>query len=166
MALVGTFTPSAGAIDTGASSIPSGGTSLYIVLISRTDRAANATDILGVQFNADTGANYNNVNNAGNSTTSGSSSTGATTSINTPQTAGATATASVFGSMVIEIPGYAGAQLKTAKFHGGLAGSGTVQSAVLDGFWNSTAAITRIKVLSTNAANLIAGSTMSVYTIT
>lgn len=135
----------------------------HIVIVGTGLQSANAgTSDLALEFNGDTGSNYYWTNvgqDAG--TVSGQSFTAAR--IVFPRTYGATGDTSIrFGSFIITIPLYGSNQYKQA--HGTCASfnGGTGKNYSVGGYWNSTSAITSIKLYETSSSNFKAG-TFTVY---
>ena len=146
------------------SSIPGTFTNLRLVATLRSDTAL-ATTSSAIQFNGDTGANYDLTYLLGsNATVSTSSSTGNTSafSSNIPAASG---TANVAGAVTWEVFNYAGTTFdKTTNVVGYLpqASTSTQQIITSGNVWLSTAAITSMTVLC-GAGNFVAGSTFTLY---
>ena len=155
------------------SSIPGTGTHLYVVYQLRSAVAAESAAFGRVQLNGDTAANYGRENiNGTNTTASAGNGAGSTAFCDIVFESGPSATANVFGAGTLVIPFYAGTTaIKTLVGHGGVlpvigTTSGWIAGAV-SGYWNSTAAVTSIKVMASDgSSNLATGSAVSVYTIT
>jgi hypothetical protein len=140
---------------------------LQIRYISRCTRS-DVGDSLGIQFNADTGANYTRHYLDGNN---GVVYVGGSTSQNVSNSAyqaAANNTANCFGAGVIDVLDYASAnKAKTIRFLGGVedntaaAGDVTMRS----GLWFATpAAITSIKLLATSGTqNFVQYSSFALY---
>ncbi len=150
-------------IDTGASGVPGGHSSLMIIVLAR---AANAvfSGNFGLQFNADTGANYDYIwtnNSAGVST---SFATTGQTSAKAMEGPGASIGAGIFGVAHITIPGYTQTTADKAMTSlGGFAEtSGHSELVHLVSTWRSTAAITQITLVS-GIGNLVTGSRMTIW---
>lgn len=159
----------AASIDTGANGIAGSATHLHIVCAIRSARAANTFDTLRFQFNADTGTNYNSTLLFGQGTAASSSFDAAGVGVYAECPA-ATAPAGWFGAIVIAIPQYTSTtprkQCVVQFDYVKALSSGNVISATLNGTWNSTAAITRLTIVSGNSANILAGSQISIYGMT
>jgi hypothetical protein len=149
--------------DTGAASIAAGYTFIEAVLYVRSTRVA-ALDEVWFQFNADAGANYD-WQRAGAVGATGTFSALAGDNGFDAIIPGASSTASEFGVVRLTVPNYDNAiAFKTATWIEGMAdGSANARAFVRSGVWKSAAAITRLKVVSLNAANLKTGSRLSVY---
>jgi hypothetical protein len=127
--------------------------------------ASAASITVGLRFNGDTGANYDDQNNYGNASSSAASEHLAQTSILAFQIAGATAPANVAGGGAYLIPHYAGITFQ--KFITGpntlklSTSSGGLYSINAAGHWRSTAAITSI-TLTPSSGNLDIGTVVRV----
>lgn len=154
----------AATIDTGAGGIVAGHGDLIILIITQNNvAAATATTLMRV--NNDSGANYDNQNVSGSNGAAGAGISLAATSWSFV-THGTAGTAGYPGSAVVMIPRYD----KTAFNK-----VGSAQIALLDATaannqsilraigWRNTAAISRISIVDSTAANLLAGSSMVVY---
>jgi hypothetical protein len=138
------------------------------LILSCTARSANSsqTSAFRIQFNTDTGANYfwsfvlgtNGGVSAGNASTD--------TSIFAGNMPAASTVASYAGNSVITISLYAGAFTKmlssidTALTNA--IGGSNVQQITTSGYWNNTAAITSITVM-TDMGNFVAGSVFELF---
>ncbi len=143
-----------------------GGDLLEVYIYSRTDESVPVSQI-DITLNNDTSGHYDQrrIQDPGTGTVSGATSIGAANWF--PVTAGASATASVFGYLSLMIPNYAGTVgFKPGRIEGGVpdqtAGNMYWQS------WNvgfrSTSAITRLKVVpDTSAKKLKVGSQLLIY---
>ena len=146
-------------------SIPATYTHLQIRAIGRTTRA-ETNDALNMQFNADTGSNYSWHRLDGDGASASASAATSQTTIIVDRFSAATATASMFGVFVLDILDYANTnKYKTTRNLGGydLNGSGLITFA--SGLWQSTSAITSIKLVSRNAGNLSQYSSFALYGI-
>lgn len=150
-------------IDTGAASIAAGYTMLGLVFYGRTARVATSDEVW-IQFNADATANYD-WQRVGGASATASASTIATDNGLDALLPAASATANYFGIVNMTIPNYDGTVgFKVASWTDGVANGGVILNAnTRVGTWKSTAAITRIKVISLNAANIKVGSRLIVY---
>ncbi len=163
--LVSTTLGGAGTFD--ATSISGSYNDLIVVLIAR-DSTASGTTTPVVTINADGGANYYNERFTVNSTTavSGAESAGGT-SFNCLKLPGSTASANLFGSVELVIPGYASTTwLKTFHTRSAYASAlsaGGMNIMHASAWWNSTAAITRITITGSAGANLATGSMLRIY---
>ena len=153
-------------IDTGASGVAGGHADLLIMFQGAFSAAINQGNFL-LQFNADTGSNYDFVfarNNAG--TIASQSSFGAATGTSPGPLPGSTVGGSYPGTCFISIPGYTG----TTFWKTGTGTAGTLDNAgshYITLFstigWRSTSAITQIAALTNGNGNFIAGSRMVIY---
>lgn len=153
---------SGGAANIEFTSIPATYSDLKIVLSARSLQG-NVYGGGALQFNSDTGSNYKWYRlRADGSTTASDSSTSAT-AITNWDVAGANATASVFGSIEIYIPNYAGANQKSVSVeYVGENNATESHMGMVAGLWTSTAAITSIKLYSAGG-NLVQYTTATLY---
>ena len=145
--------------------IPQNFTDLVLVINARTDRSGQATDGLNIKFNTDDNSNYSDTEIIGNGSSASSvrntnTSRWFTNDANLP---GATATASVFSSIIVSFQNYANTSTyKTGLCRFNLASSNTGASV---GLWRSTSALDAITLISRNNANFVSGSTFNLYGI-
>jgi hypothetical protein len=144
------------------SSISGAYTTLQLDIVARTDAATGFASI-NMQFNGDTGTNYeyNFVYASGGTPGAGQADSAACIAL--PNMPGSTVTANAPGVFSVRIPAYAG----TTFYKGVLASiyymtTTTEQALLTGGGWNNTAAITSI-VLTPSAGNFVAGSTFTLY---
>ena len=138
-------------------------TDLLLVISARTDRASDS-DPVKIQFNA-TGSDTNHSCRVLQG--SGTDAVSATESrINAGIVAGNNATANTFGIAEAYIPNYAGSTKKSVSAGGAGENNGTAFMNVVAGLWDSTSAITEIKVLPVFGTNLKSGSSFFLYGIT
>jgi hypothetical protein len=147
------------------SSIPSTSRNMKIVVSARGDTAATSTQ-LRVQFNGDTGANYDNQYVAGIGSTASASSNNGLTYMTMVDMPAASATAGRATSVVFEVPNYAGTTFDKQTTNLGSSAwgttAGTLESIVLANTWRSTAAVTSVKIFP-QAGNFVDGSTIDIY---
>lgn len=154
------------------SSIPGSYNHLRLVVVARSSESQPA-ESFAVQFNGDTGANYDAMALWGSNATGGGSHTsGASslTSIGSLDLPGATATANVPGRLTLEIPCYSQSVFsKTGSWEAGFndpltlaAHTGVNRQEIL---WRSTDPITSIKVFPVFGPDFIAGSSAYLYGI-
>lgn len=130
-------------------------------------RGTYATFVLTgfLQFNADTGANYDNQIMLDYGTTVKTQSTYGDSKMSVLLCCGATSLAGSAGLAVIDIPDYHGAWKKQSisetSFKYGESANG-IESHKYRGYWRNTNAITSIKFFFQNG-NFAAGSVMSLY---
>lgn len=161
-----TLTVANATIDTGASGIAPTANHLMIVLYLRSNAAAT-NDNLGLRFNNDSGANYYQSEvDSGNSSTPGASGQASATSMHLVVVPAASAPANAFSPFSIFVPNYLGTVgSKSATISGGFQVSHGVtgtQSNQQAGWWDSTAAITRVQIVATTG-QFIAGCRMTIY---
>lgn len=156
---------STGALDTGASAIPTGHGWLRVVVIARSAAAA-ATEAFTLTFNGDGGSHYITAFQQGSA--GGSSGTVALgTSIGAAGLwTGNTATATYATTAILDIPFYD----NTSWFKSGTLQMNTTDSSVSNmrtanvaWAWNQTTAINQVTFDST--AHLLANSVMTVYSV-
>jgi hypothetical protein len=137
---------------------------LQIRTTARTTRALQA-DGMTIRLNSDSGSNYRAHRLQGNGTAVESSDSGSVTFIrDLPQIAGDTATANIFGAMVIDILDFSNANKNTTTR--ALGGSHTVTFNAISlssGLWNNTNAVTSITIAPLTGPNFVAGSRFSLY---
>lgn len=150
------------------SSIPATFSALRLIGFGRSSKAGNASDDLTVQFNTDTGANYDYQLEITTSTTAnGFQATGQTSGIVAELTA-AGAAANYGDGFDILIPGYANTTFyKTFQSHYAVhangAGAGNFYNNTITGAWKSTAAINEIQLVT--GSSWVAGSQVRLYGI-
>jgi hypothetical protein len=146
--------------------IPSTYTHLQIRGIARTDRASFTEDQIFVRLNSDTATNYSyhRFYSDGASVTSAASSTIA--EMSTFYAPAASATSSIFGSVVIDILDSANTnKYKTLRMIGGHDRNGGGYVSLFSGNWRNTDAITTIKLFP-SSANLVQYSSFALYGVT
>jgi hypothetical protein len=136
--------------------------SLHIDFTGRCDASA-VNEGLSIQFNGDTGSNYDSVGMQGYTTNNvGGIQTLAQASLSGPPVAAATAGAGIAGWAQIDIPNYVGTTFQKICFVRGGYGAGAQNMQVLNGTWRSTAAITSI-LLFPASGNFVQNSVASLY---
>ena len=151
-------------IDTGANAIAATYQHLLLVILARTTEAVVASSIL-LTFNGDTAGNYDRQTWRGTGSTVAAAAVAAATSIGI-DSPGASNAASHFGATVVFIPSYRQTTAhKVAMALAGWADTTTTNSRALgtSGNWRSTAAINQVTITAQSAANLVAGSRMTVF---
>lgn len=157
-------------------SIPQWNQDLEIVVLARTDRASNTKSTLGLRFNNDSGNTYSyalancqdgqaaGLPNASivwynpiNSTTA--------SSIRQLAVSGATAAANTFGWGKLLIANYTSTSKNKTVMLESANQQGNWISHMYEGVatWNSTSNITSITLFDLNGANLVSGSSITVY---
>ena len=160
---------SGGASNITFSSIPATYTDLVLVISGRTATAI-ISDAMKMQFNNDTGSNYSSRSLYTDSVSSVNSTSYSSIGyfLNVGWFPAANNTANLFSNFAVTIPNYAGSATKTVSFdsvtetNGGTLNGGLTISA---GLWNSTAAITSIKIYGDYGQNLVENSTAYLYGI-
>jgi hypothetical protein len=145
------------------SSIPSTYTHLQLRGIVRSSRAF-ATDQFKMTFNSDSGTNYSTHLLAGNGSSALAYSEVSGTSIYNNAVPGATATASVFGTIVIDILDYKDTnKYKTIRGLSGLDANGSGSIEFGSGLWRNTTAINTLKIVA--IGNLVQYTQFALYGI-
>lgn len=158
----------AATFDTGAAAIASGYSSIHVVALLKTTRAASWIDDLKMTFNGDTGANYD----YGSLFSSGSASFNQThggSYIDVPVVGANGTTQLYFSTVTFTIPNYTSTALyKSGSGQSGAIDTGNTQQAqvTLQFGWRSLVALNQITFASANAANMKAGCSIQVYGIT
>jgi len=138
---------------------------LQLRLHLRTSTAANNESFF-MNFNGDLAANYTTHRLWGDG---GATSVSADANVNSMQLdriAGASATANVYGAVIIDILDYANTnKFKTARWLGGTDGNGSGYIMFSSGLWMSTNPITSILIDANGANNFIQYSRFSLYGI-
>jgi hypothetical protein len=146
-------------------SVPAGFKNAFVTLQAQSDTAATGT-ILQLQFNGDTGSNYDNLLTQNNTGFTSLNETIAGAQISAGEIAGATAPAGTPGDLRVFIENYAGTTFhKSVRTVGGvkLANStGNIRLMDSIGFWRSTAPITSL-LLKPAAGNFVVGSTFTLW---
>ena len=143
--------PSGGVSSITFAGIPSGYSHLQIRGIGRSNRATVPTDQLYVRVNGDTGANYSlhSLDTLGNGSVGSGGSANQSIFAYSDSVTGATATAGMYGTAIIDILDYNNtSKFKTARVFGGMeinqSGGGNGYVGLYSGSWRSTAAINSI----------------------
>lgn len=144
------------------SSIPQTFKHLEVRASVRSTLAATSADRLWIRVNGDTSANYSTSRLIGNGAAVVSDTQGGT-GCEIGYTYGATATANLYSAHRIEFPNYTAAYTKA--FDGTFAArlNGSYEIGTNGGYWNNTAAITSLTVLSQGGGNLKAGTRVTLY---
>jgi hypothetical protein len=145
--------------------IPQDGVDLVLKVSLRHNQATLSAN-LGIGFN-----NYSTAASA--KTLFGDGASGlsfSTATINTPWAPAGNTTANTFGSASYYISNYSGSTAKSFSVDGvmenNLSGANSVYFGIVAGLWNSTAAITALRVDYPNASGFSQYSTASLYKIT
>jgi hypothetical protein len=148
------------------SSIPATYTHLQIRAIARSTRASVNNVYVNMQINSDTGSNYSYHDLYGDGSTP---TAGAITSANQnyiQRITASTATASVFGTFVIDILDYANTnKYKTLRSLGGFDLNGSGQIYLVSGLWRNTNAITTLQFTSQATGDFAQYSQFALYGI-
>jgi hypothetical protein len=128
-------------------SIPSTYKHLQLKAFARTN-AANTESYLQLQYNGDTGTNYYGQHwIAGNGSSATSNADGAASVLYVERITAANTTASIFGSVIIDILDYANnSKYKTNRNLGAYDGNGAGVLKIGSGLWLSTSTISSIKI--------------------
>jgi len=148
------------------SSIPSTYKNLQIRALARTDRASNPQDFLQVRYNSDTGANYAYHSLYGNGASAGGNDTGTSTANPwSAVVAGATATASVFGTFVADLVDYTNTnKYKTLRSLSGIDNNDTSGRLYFQSnLWQNTAAVSTITIQPVYGTNFVQYSSFALY---
>jgi hypothetical protein len=161
-----TLAAASATIDTGANGVAGTANHLLIVLYLRSN-ASSTNDNVGLRFNNDSSAiYYQGEVNSGNGSSPGASQQIGGTSMHLVVVCAANAPANAFSPFTISVPQYAGTVgSKSANMSGGFQtghGSGATQGSQQVGWWDSTAAITRIQIVA-SSGQFVAGSRMTIY---
>jgi hypothetical protein len=144
------------------SSIPQGYTDLKIVVSARSSSATDR-DQINLNFNGLTTNQSHRILYGIPGIATGSESG---TKIRVGYISGNSATANTFGSCDIYIPNYTSANAKSVSSEGVSEINASPAGAQIGAsLWNSTAAITTIAIVSDNGADLLQGSTFTLYGI-
>lgn len=149
------------------SSLPSNFKHIIAVLQARTDRAAE-TDATRINFNGDTGSNYDYSTVSGNSSTPSASVTRAAAYALIGQTEGANSRASNFSPSWFIIPGYALTDrekwaIGLTLSYGDVSADTDMTTLLRAGRWRSTAAIATITFTPNTGPNFVSGSRFNLY---
>lgn len=156
----------AATLDTGANAIPAGHRDLIVYVIARFSDAGLSLSTCGIQFNGDTGANYDFAVIRNHIGSAAAAQGFAATSANVGNMPAATATANYPGVVQLAIPSYdATTFFKTLTGTLGNTGSASSMTEVwtVGATWRSTAAINRIVLIDTNGGNFVTGSRLVIY---
>jgi hypothetical protein len=147
------------------SSIPSTFTHLQLRIIGRSDRSNNF-DTMRLQLNADTGGNYAWHTLYGDGSSAGSSASINQVYMSFDRLNGNLAGSGTFGALIIDILDYTNTnKYKTARNLGGADNNGTGEIYFQSGLWQSTSAVTQIKVFPGVGTNFKQYSHFALYGI-
>jgi hypothetical protein len=160
-----TVTGSDGVID--VSSISSSYNDLLLVAIVRGADASFASDALQLQINADTGSNYSSSYYRGLGSSMSVAEQLSQTYFYVGDMTSSIGLANSFGMFEILLLGYKSTTwLKMIQAHGANVRANSanmIWAETSGGFWNSTAAINRVKLFGQNTANLKVNSVLRIY---
>lgn len=140
--------PSAGTSSITFSSIPSTYTHLQIRIMGRSDRATT-TDVVKLNFNSDSGANYTEHDLYGDGSSVNAGGYTGLTSANAYRIAGGNAGNNIQGAIIIDILDYANTnKYKTLRSLGGVDLNGSGQVWLNSSLWLNTSAISNIVLTS------------------
>jgi len=154
----------AASIDTGAAGIAGGYAAIQVQMVLRT-ASAGANEVAWVRVNNDSGNNYDWAYVRVNGTTVGGGSTSAGAQWEAVA-GGSGGTANTFSVVAMTIPNYANTAIcKSAVWQDGYTDGPAGWHLVYNrsGTWRSTAAISRLAVVSSTAVNLKAGSRLTIF---
>lgn len=159
-----TLLASAATIDTGANAIPAGYSGLMIYVIGRRDDAVFSGGF-ALQFNGDTGTNYDYGWTDQSNTVVTGIVTAAAAGTKVMEGPGANVGANRFGAATVSIPAYADTTAyKSCTSLGGFADGSTHGELVHSiSLWRSTTAINQVTLTVGAGVNMIAGSRMTIY---
>jgi len=153
----------AASIDTGAAGVAGGHGCLIIEILAR-GTGAFTNENMDMQFNGDTGANYDwavMLNSAG---AIAAFNGAADTRMALTNIAAASATANDVGVFSVTVPGYDQTTFnKQLAAVGGVAQAAGFSQGLCSGQWRSSAAITRVAIKPHSSAQFAAGSRMTIY---
>ncbi|AEG49169.1 hypothetical protein Sphch_1481 [Sphingobium chlorophenolicum L-1] len=165
-ALIASVTTTSGQSSVTFSSIPSTYTHLQIIGDAAvTSTNSLSTDVLGIQFNGDTGNNYRftlfctyaSGSGCGNGSTSTNSAGAALIASNG-------ASGVPFGGLKIDIPNYLSANQKSVLGHSGvIQGNVGPLQGLGTGNWTGTSAVTSITLVNRGSSNFATGSKFWLY---
>lgn len=146
--------------------IPGTYSSLIVMVIGRVDDSAN-NEPVSLQFNADTGSNYDYSRLYGGSSGPGNSNSTGQTTAQGVYFNGASAAANFASQVVYTVVGYAGTtffKTVTAQNQSANSGSaGVIDNQIMSGAWRSTSAITSVSLIDGGGGHWVAGSTFYIY---
>lgn len=142
---------------------------LLVLVQARSDRAGTVFEGVNIQFNTDTGSNYDSVNPDFNTADAYAESIGGTSGFLASIPA-ADAPAGAAGTFEVRINNYKATVFHKSYFTNATVkygtSSGNVHTVINSGHWRSTAAITEVKILTRNGSNFIVGTRATLYGLT
>lgn len=155
---------SAGASSVEFTNIPNTYTHLQVRAIGRTARSGNSGDTVAMRFNSDTGNNYARHLLYGDGSAAGTDAATSTSSIVFSRFSAATATASIYGTGVVDVLDYANSnKYKTLRSLGGVDLNGSGELYFASGVWMNTNAITSIQMISLTSSSFNQYSQFALY---
>jgi hypothetical protein len=148
------------------SSIPATYTHLQVRALARTDRTPTAYDYPVMRFNSDTGSNYgiHYLEGDGSSAISGGSTSLSSIYLNEITSNGASA--SIFGTFIVDILDYTNTnKYTTTRVLGGYDKNGSGLMTYRSGLWLNTAAITTLTITPLTGPNFVQYSSFALYGI-
>lgn len=165
LGLVAIQTQTPSAVSSVTFTVPSGFTNLRLTMQGRSTATATAVDVR-LQFNSDTGANYNRQFWGVSGTTVGDNASTGQTAGACGQLSAASALANVASEVVVDIANYLGTTFfknwlgRTIGVFGATASA--IEEDLHSGYWASTSAISSITV-SLSSGNFVTGSTITLW---
>jgi len=145
------------------SNIPQNYTDLIVKYSARVTASSVAPDGLGIQFNGDTGSNYKYLQLGGNGSSTFSNS-GTTAFQFGGQLTGASATGNTFSNGEIYIPNYTSSNYKSTSADSVTENNATTANQnLVANLWQSTSAITSIKLYDLGSTNFVQYSEFTLY---
>jgi hypothetical protein len=133
---------------------------LQLRIVARSDRTANALNLLTLQFNSDTASNYRYHRLSGNGSTVTSDDSTATTFISAGVANTNGANNSIYGVSIIDIlDPFETTKFKTSRLLTGFTTGVHLES----GLWRSTNAVTTIKLEPEQGFDFVTGTRISLY---
>jgi hypothetical protein len=153
-----------GAANVVFSSIPSTYKHLQIRGIARSDEVATA-NVVSYRFNGDTAANYSAHFIYGDGSAAGGYGVANSSSMNGVQLPAATASASIFNAVIIDILDYANtSKYKTLRSLGGSDRNGSGELRFTSGNWRDTTAVSSVTITPAGG-NFVQYSSFALYGI-
>jgi hypothetical protein len=148
------------------SSIPQNYEHLQVRAIARTDRTPTAYDYPVIRFNSDTGSNYgiHYLEGDGSSVIAGAATSLSSIYLNEITSNGASA--SIFGTFIVDILDYINTnKYTTTRVLGGYDKNGSGVMIYRSGLWLNTAAITTLTITPLTGPNFVQYSSFALYGI-
>lgn len=170
MAFISETVLSASAASVTFSNIPQNFRNLMIFMRTRSDRAAQETDVTLMRFNGDSGANYDNVSIRGNAATASSAVARGGTSLIVGISEAAASRAFNFAPSVVFIPGYSVTDSEKTTIaalgnFGNLSADADLFVEIRSGHWRNKNVITSITILPSTGPNFVSDSRFQLYGI-